>query len=571
MTSTEKVEGGVLSDSRDSIEGSKESGNATPDESLEQKDEVSGPRTVHGFKWVLVCISIYTSALIYGLDTTIAADIQAAIVERFDNVERLTWVGTAFPLGSVCAVLPTAAAYSNFDLKKLFIASVILFEIGSVICAAAPTMNALIVGRAIAGVGGSGIFLGCLNYFSLTTSEQERGRYISGIGVVWGTGAVLGPVVGGAFSDSSATWRWAFYINLVIAAVCAPAYLFLLQPVRPPGAPDTSALARTKSLDWAGFTLSTGAMVSFTMALTFAGSIWRWGDGRTIATFVVSGVLLILTILQQYFVFLTTCEMRMFPPKHILNDYTLLLLNVVTAAGATNIYVPLYYIPVYFVFVHGDTALMAAVRLLPYISFLASMNMLSGALLPRISYYWALFLVGGVLMAVGGATMYTVVPSTSMGKVYGYSIILGAGTGLIFQAGYTVGGVKTIMRTGSGLDVQRVISMLNLSQLGFQMGSLLIGGQIFQSVAMKNLTHVLRGQGFSQADIRRAIAGAQSTLFEKLSPEIKDQATAGITAAMSRVYIISIAAGAFTVICAAVMKKERLFSGAPPPAIAGGA
>jgi hypothetical protein len=88
---------------------------------------------------------------------------------------------------------------------------------------------------------------------------------------------------------------------------------------------------------------------------------------------------------------------------------------------------------------------------------------------------------------------------------------------------------------------------------------------------MKNLTHVLRGQGFSQADIRRAIAGAQSTLFEKLSPEIKDQATAGITAAMSRVYIISIAAGAFTVICAAVMKKERLFSGAPPPAIAGGA
>lgn len=54
----------------------------------------------------------------------------------------------------------------------------------------------------------------CLNYMSLITSEKERGRYISGIGVVWGTGAVLGPVVGGAFSTSGATWRWAFYINL---------------------------------------------------------------------------------------------------------------------------------------------------------------------------------------------------------------------------------------------------------------------------------------------------------------------------------------------------------------------
>jgi len=63
-------------------------------------------RPVRGFKWFLVCVSLYIGALIYGLDTTIAADIQAAIVERFDNVERLTWVGTAFPLGSVCAILP---------------------------------------------------------------------------------------------------------------------------------------------------------------------------------------------------------------------------------------------------------------------------------------------------------------------------------------------------------------------------------------------------------------------------------------------------------------------------------
>lgn len=53
-----------------------------------------------------------------------------------------------------------------------------------------------------------------LNYFSLCTTNKERGRYVSGIGLVWGVGAILGPVVGGSFSDSSATWRWSFYINL---------------------------------------------------------------------------------------------------------------------------------------------------------------------------------------------------------------------------------------------------------------------------------------------------------------------------------------------------------------------
>ena len=64
------------------------------------------PRSVHGLRWFLVCASLYVGALIYGLDTTIATDIQAAIVERFDNVSQLTWVGTGFPIGPVSAILP---------------------------------------------------------------------------------------------------------------------------------------------------------------------------------------------------------------------------------------------------------------------------------------------------------------------------------------------------------------------------------------------------------------------------------------------------------------------------------
>lgn len=105
MRSTENIEDGVLGEG---IEESKlNSGSqVSPDESLQQKEDET-PRTVHGFQWAFVCVSLYTVSIIYGLDTTIAADIQAAIVERFDSVERLTWVGTAFPLGSVCAISPT--------------------------------------------------------------------------------------------------------------------------------------------------------------------------------------------------------------------------------------------------------------------------------------------------------------------------------------------------------------------------------------------------------------------------------------------------------------------------------
>ena len=69
-------------------------------------------------------------------------------------------------------------------------------------------MDALIVGRVIAGIGGSGIYLGVLNYLSVTTTNNERGAYIALIGMVWGLGCILGPVIGGAFSVSNATWRW---------------------------------------------------------------------------------------------------------------------------------------------------------------------------------------------------------------------------------------------------------------------------------------------------------------------------------------------------------------------------
>jgi hypothetical protein len=72
----------------------------------QQNEGDASPRTVHGWKWGAAAVSLYVGALIYGLDGTIAADIHSAIIEQFGNVEQLTWIGTAFPLGSVCAILP---------------------------------------------------------------------------------------------------------------------------------------------------------------------------------------------------------------------------------------------------------------------------------------------------------------------------------------------------------------------------------------------------------------------------------------------------------------------------------
>lgn len=117
-------------------------------------------RTIRGFKWVLACVALFSANFLYGLDTTVAADIQAAVAQTFDDISKLGWLGIGFTLGSVALILPLGKAYAIFDTKWLFIGCLTSFAAGSALCGAAPSMNALVVGRVWAGTGGAGMYLG---------------------------------------------------------------------------------------------------------------------------------------------------------------------------------------------------------------------------------------------------------------------------------------------------------------------------------------------------------------------------------------------------------------------------
>jgi len=173
------------------------------------QDEIQPPTREYGIiRWLLVCIAIYSSALLYGLDNTIVANVQVAVIEKFGNVEKIGWLGIGFPLGSIATILSIGKAFSIFNVKWLYVGSLVMFAAGSALCGGAPNMDALIVGRVWAGAGGAGMYLGVLNLLAINTSLRERPIYMGLTGLVWGTGCILGPVIGGSFSDSSATWRW---------------------------------------------------------------------------------------------------------------------------------------------------------------------------------------------------------------------------------------------------------------------------------------------------------------------------------------------------------------------------
>lgn len=149
------------------------------------------------WRWILVLVGLYMGAILYGkysmsivllngndanllagLDTTIAADVQAEVYESLGDIQNLPWVGLGFPMASVASILLFGRAYGLFNIKVLLLSSIFVFEVGSALCGAAPTSDALIVGRVIAGLGGAGMYLGSVTscrktmLFTVLTSIQ---------------------------------------------------------------------------------------------------------------------------------------------------------------------------------------------------------------------------------------------------------------------------------------------------------------------------------------------------------------------------------------------------------------
>ena len=130
------------------------------------EEEPPFERKIPKWRWTLVCVGLYLGALLYGLDTTISASVQGPILASLGEIEKLAWVGIGFPMGSVAVILLLGWCYALFEIKKLIIGSIVAFEAGSALCGAAPTMNAMIFGLVIAGIGGAGMYLGFVLFFS---------------------------------------------------------------------------------------------------------------------------------------------------------------------------------------------------------------------------------------------------------------------------------------------------------------------------------------------------------------------------------------------------------------------
>jgi len=174
--------------------------------------------------------------------------------------------------------------------------------------------------------------------------------------------------------------------------------------------------------------------------------------------------------------------------------------------------------------------------------------------MPLVGYYLPFFVFSRIFTIMGSALMYTVTASTSISAIYGFSVLIAIGAGLASQAAYSIAPAKVKPH-----QVPAAIGFINTAQIGGVFLALTISGTIFQNTAFRNLSEILEGMGFSAEDVKNAIAGSQSSLFNGLDAVVRGEAIEAIVKAIDKTYALVIAGGALALVTSLGSRWEKLF------------
>ncbi|KAI6778278.1 putative mfs multidrug protein [Emericellopsis cladophorae] len=360
------------------------------------------------------------------LDLAIIGTALPQITSDFHRLGDVGWYISAYTLGNAAVQPLSGKMFTYFNLKWTFLLFFLVFEVGSALCGAATSSAMLIAGRAVAGIGGSGLVNGGLTIIMAAAKPERMPLYtglVMGVGQV---GIVAGPLLGGALTQH-ASWRWCFYINLPLGVVAGALMAFVNVPEQRPKDPFSLALVRRliPVFDLPGFALLASATVMLLLALQFGAESYGWRAPTVIGLFVGAGV--------GYAVF-AFWEWRLGEDAMI--PLSILTSRVVWCAGLymgflmSSVIVGTNFIPIYLQSVKGLSPTMSGVYMMATVGAQVVLIVLSGALVNKSGYYipWALVAAGGTMIASGLVSTWS--RTTAAGPLVGYLLVMGLrGTG----------------------------------------------------------------------------------------------------------------------------------------------
>ena len=170
-------------------------------------DETKYPK---GGPLAILTFGLCLATFVVALDNTIIATAIPKITTVFNSLNDVGWYGSSYLLTTTSLQPSFGKIYTYFSVKWTYILALVIFELGSVICAAATSSTMLIVGRAVAGAGAAALFSGGMTIIAYSVPLRKRPIYIGFLSSMFGISSVIGPILGGAFTDRL-TWRWCFW------------------------------------------------------------------------------------------------------------------------------------------------------------------------------------------------------------------------------------------------------------------------------------------------------------------------------------------------------------------------
>jgi len=355
--------------------------------------------------------------LLSSLDSTIVATALPTIVGDLGGAEHMSWVVTAYLLTQTIATILGGKFGDMWGRRSIFVGSIAVFTIASALAGLSDSMTWLIVSRAIQGIGGGGLTVTATAIIGDIIPLRDRGKYQGAMGAVFGGTTVLGPLLGGYFTDHI-SWQWVFYVNVPVAIVIAPLALRLLPSVK-------SAIQ--PSVDFLGVAFVGAGSAALTLATSWGGTQYAWGSPMIIGLFAAGLVLLALFVWAESRAVEPILPLRLFR-RNVFSVSMVLSFIVGFALLGT-----MTYLPTYIQYCQGVSATASGLRTLPMVIGLMGASISAGNVVSKTGRYRRFPIAGAVVMTLGMYLLSRLDEHSGFWELSGAILVLGVGIGLAMQ------------------------------------------------------------------------------------------------------------------------------------------
>ncbi|GAB2452483.1 EmrB/QacA subfamily drug resistance transporter [Conyzicola lurida] len=485
-----------------------------------------------------IFIALMVAMLLSSLDQTILGTALPTIVGELDGVQHMLWVATAYILGAT-VVMPMYGKLGDLiGRKTLFLVALSIFIVGSIIGGFATNMELLIAGRAIQGLGGGGLMILSQAIIADVVPPRDRGKYGGFIGAVFAFSAVVGPLLGGLFTDSL-TWRWAFWINIPLGiAAIATAAIFIRLPKR-------ANRARPK-IDYLGTALIAIATTSLVLVTSWGGTEYEWDS------IVIIALIALTVVAAALFVWAETTAVEPIIPLTLFKDRNFTITTVAGLLTGVAMFGAIGYMPTFLQIANGINATESGLLLLPMLVGLLITAVGSGILMSKTGRYKWMPITGAALIGVALVLFSTLTATTSPFVTGVYLFVLGAGLGLTIQV------LVLIVQNSVPHKVLGTATAANafFREIGATVGSAVVGS-VFSTRLVAELADTF-GSGES--------AGANSltpAAINALPTELHDLISTAYANALTPIYLFLVPLMVIAVVMLFFIKEIPLASTVP--------